>query len=211
MSGRRTAGRHRVVGHGGGAGGRDTPGYAEDVGLAMRDAFIRTLALIRKELLAVLKDPRSRITLFVPPILQSLVFGYAATYDLTQVPYAVVDQDRSAASRELLARLDGSGIFHRVADLTSPIMSRGPSTIGARVVIVQIGQDFERQLQAGRSANIGILADGRNSNTAGTASGYVGQVVERFNADWLIPGSLLQPFASRRARGITRTSRRGGR
>ena len=55
-------------------------------------------------------------TIFVPPILQCLIFGYAATYDLNDVPYAVLDQDRSAASRDFLARLDGSGVFHRVFD-----------------------------------------------------------------------------------------------
>ena len=52
-----------------------------------------------------------------PPILQCLIFGYAATYDLNEVPYAVFDRDRSAASHELLARLDGSGVFRRVAIL----------------------------------------------------------------------------------------------
>ena len=45
----------------------------------------------------------------MPPILQCLLFGYAATYDLNDVPYAVLDQDHSAASQELLGRLDGSG------------------------------------------------------------------------------------------------------
>ncbi len=83
----------------------------------MFDALLRILALTRKELLAVLKDPRGRSVLFIPPILQCLMFGYAATYDLNDVPYAVLDQDRSAASRELLAGLDGTKVFRRVADL----------------------------------------------------------------------------------------------
>jgi pyoluteorin transport system permease protein len=83
----------------------------------MLDALLRTLGLVRKELLAILKDPRSRIALIGPPILQCLIFGYAATYDLNHVPYAALDQDRSAASRALLAKLDGSGVFDRVADL----------------------------------------------------------------------------------------------
>ena len=65
----------------------------------MLDALLRIVALARKELLAMLKDPRSRFSLFMPPILQCLIFGYAATYDLNHVPYAVLDQDRSAASR----------------------------------------------------------------------------------------------------------------
>ena len=83
----------------------------------MVEAILRILALIHKELLAILKDPRSRVSLFMPPVLQCLIFGYAATYDLSNVPYAVLDQDRSAASHDLLASLDGSGVFHRVAQL----------------------------------------------------------------------------------------------
>src|ERR1700737_3521968 len=85
----------------------------------MLEALLRIIALTRKELLAVLKDRRSRMSLLVPAIVQGLVFGYAATYDLNHVPYAVLDQDRSAASRQLLAGLDGSGIFERGADLRS--------------------------------------------------------------------------------------------
>ena len=83
----------------------------------MLDALLRILALMRKELLAVLKEPRSRNSLLIPPMLQCLIFGYAATYDLNDVPYAVLDHDRSAASHDLLARLDGSGVFRRVANL----------------------------------------------------------------------------------------------
>src|SRR5712692_11532943 len=83
----------------------------------MFDAILRILALTRKELLAILKDPRSRFSLFIPPILQCMIYGYVATYDLNDVPYAVLDQDRSAASQNLLAKLDGSGVFRRVANL----------------------------------------------------------------------------------------------
>ena len=59
----------------------------------MLDALLRILELVRKELLAILKDPRSRIALIGPPILQCLIFGYAATYDLNHVPYAALDQE----------------------------------------------------------------------------------------------------------------------
>ena len=83
----------------------------------MIESLARVFSLTLKELLAIFKDPRGRFTLFVPPIMQCLIFGYAATYNLSHVPYAVLDQDRSAASQELLAKLDGSQIFHRVATL----------------------------------------------------------------------------------------------
>src|SRR5438876_9374177 len=80
-------------------------------------AILRIIALTRKELLAVLKEPRGRFVVFAPPLIQCLIYGYAATYDLSDVPYAVLDRDRSAASGELLAGLDGSGLFKRVANL----------------------------------------------------------------------------------------------
>ena len=79
----------------------------------MLASFFRIVALVRKELLAMLKDPRGRAVLFVPPALQCLVFGYAVNYDLNRVAYAAYDRDRSAASSELLASLDGSGVFYR--------------------------------------------------------------------------------------------------
>ena len=113
------------------------------------ESLLRIIALIRKELLAVLKDPRSRASLFLPPVLQCLVFGYAATYDLNSVPYAVLDQDHSAASHELLAALDGSGIFERVANLTRAADITTMIDDGRVLLVVQIGQDFERDL-AGR-------------------------------------------------------------
>ncbi len=152
--------------------------------MAVFDSILRIAALTRKELLAVLKDRRSRLSLLIPPIVQALIFGYAATYDLNRVPYAALDQDHSAASRQLLAGLDGSGIFERVADLRRA--SDISAFIDARraLLVVQIGQDFERELLSGRGADLQIIADGRNSNTAGTAMGYVGSVVDRFNQEW---------------------------
>ena len=150
----------------------------------MRTSLLRILALIRKEFLAVLKDPRSRFIIFVPPILQCLIFGYAASFDLNSIPYAVLDQDHSAASHAFLARLDGSGIFRRQADLRRA--EEISTWIDSRRVlfVIQIGQEFERCLLAGKTAPVQAMADGRNSNTVATALGYFGSVVEEFNADW---------------------------
>lgn len=78
----------------------------------------RIFALIIKEFLALLKDKRSRIVLIVPPLIQLMVFGYAATFDLKNVPFAVYSEDSGAASRQLLADLDGSPSFSRVAQVT---------------------------------------------------------------------------------------------
>jgi ABC-2 type transport system permease protein len=159
----------------------------------MLDSILRILALTRKELLAVLKDPRSRMSLLIPPVVQALLFGYAATYDLNRVQYAVLDQDHSAASRQLLAGFDGSGVFERIADLQRP--SEVATYVDARraLLVVGINQDFERRLLSGQSADVQLIADGRNSNTAGTAMGYANSIVQRFNLVWRADHGLAAP------------------
>jgi ABC-2 type transport system permease protein len=161
----------------------------------MFDTILRIIALTRKELLAVLKDRRARMSLFIPPIVQGLIFGYAATYDLNHVAYAVLDQDRTAASRELLAGLDGSGVFERVADLRSAQEVRTSIDQRRAVLVVQIGQNFERKLQLGQTADVQVIGDGRNSNTAATASSYITAVIGSFNDNWRknhdLPGPVL--------------------
>jgi ABC-2 type transport system permease protein len=173
----------------------------------MLDAIFRIFALTRKELLAVLKDPRGRFTLFFPPIIQCLIYGYVATYDLNDVPYAVLDQDRSAASRDLLARLDGTRVFHRVADLFHAADVKTWINERRTLLVVQIDQDFERRLLAGQSADIQVIADGRNSNTAGTALGYVGTIVEAFNADWRAAHPLTSSESNTGATAVQVTTR----
>ncbi|HLX61897.1 MAG TPA: ABC transporter permease [Planctomycetota bacterium] len=150
----------------------------------MFDSILRILALTRKELLAVVKDPRSRVTLFLPTLIQCVIYGYAATYDLNHVSYVVLDQDRGAAAHEILAALDGSGIFTRVANVSSAAEYKAYVNEERALLGIQFEQDFERRLQSGQSAGIQILADGRNSNTAGLATGYISMIVEAFNANW---------------------------
>ena len=75
----------------------------------MRASLLRILSLVRKEFLALVRDPRSRVILFAPALIQSVIFGYAASFDLNHAPYAVLDEDRSAASRDLPPHLPGPG------------------------------------------------------------------------------------------------------
>ncbi|HEY2444360.1 MAG TPA: ABC transporter permease [Rhizomicrobium sp.] len=150
----------------------------------MWQSLARIAALIRKELLAMFKDPRARWSIVVPPVLQCLIFGYAATYDLNNVPYAVLDQDHSIASHDLLARFDGSRIFERIANLRRDKDIDAAINNRDAILVVQVPQDFERNLLLGKPATVQLIADGRNSNTAGVAQAYAGAVVDAFNTDW---------------------------
>lgn len=161
--------------------------------LSMWASLSRILALIRKELIEILKDPRSRYSFILPPIIQVLVFGYAATYDLNNVPYAVLDEDHSEASRELIARLDGTGVFQRVVTLNRATDIAPVINDKTAILVVLIDQNFERNLLLGKNAAVEVIADGRNSNTAGVATSYVNAVVGDFNADWAHDHNLSHP------------------
>jgi len=150
----------------------------------MLESLLRIVALTRKELLAVLKDRRARMSLLLPPILQCLLFGYAATYDLSHIPYAVLDRSHSVPAHDLLSRFDGTGLFQRVADLRTPREVSDYINGRRALLAVEIPDDFARRLAGGGAADIQIIADGRNSNTAGTALGYAQSVVDAFNTDW---------------------------
>ncbi|MDS9469448.1 ABC transporter permease [Paracoccus sp. MBLB3053] len=141
----------------------------------------QVIALIRKELLAILKDRSSRALLLMPALLQSLLFGYGATYDLTNVPYAILDQSRGTAAANLIAGLDGTGVFRRVATLNSTDEIAVLVDEGDALVVITIPPGFDARLSAGRKAPIQVILDGRNSATAAQAASFVASVVASFN------------------------------
>jgi ABC-2 type transport system permease protein len=140
-------------------------------------------ALCRKELLALFKEPASRAILVAPALLQALLFGYGATFDLTHVPYAVLDQSRGAAATELLARLDGTGVFEREATVATPRQIAEAIDDGKVLLALSIPADFEARLASGQPAPLQVILDGRNSSTAGLAAAYVAAIVGSFNED----------------------------
>jgi ABC-2 type transport system permease protein len=144
----------------------------------------RILALVLKEFLALLKDKRSRIVLIVPPLIQMVVFGYAATFDLKNVPFVVYNEDQGAASRELLAAFDGAVSFNRVAQIAregeiAPLIDGRHA-----LMVVHVGQNFSANMLAGRSGTLQVIVDGRNSNTAMLAINDVRVMVDRYNREW---------------------------
>jgi ABC-2 type transport system permease protein len=146
-------------------------------------ALRRILALVQKEFTLVLKDKKSRFIIIGPPLLQFFVFGYAATYDLKNVRYAVLDESRSVLSRQLLAHVDGSGIFRLTAYLQDQRqLTETIDREGARLAI-HIGAQFERKLLSAAPATVQVIADGRNPNVALIAMGYFSTIVEQFNRE----------------------------
>jgi len=145
----------------------------------------RVLALMKKEFLALMKDKKSRFTIIIPPIVQLLVFGYAATYDLERVRLAVYDEDRSSTSRELVARFAGSPTFQMTSRLTRDDQIAPLIDTKQVLLVVRIGPEFTRNLLTGKAADLQVIIDGRNSNTALIVLTYVRTILTDFNLDWI--------------------------
>jgi ABC-2 type transport system permease protein len=160
----------------------------------------RILALVLKEFLALLKDKRSRVVLIAPPLIQMVIFGYAATFDLKNVPFAVYNEDRGVAASELLAAFDGAPTFSRVTQITHE-SEIAPLIDGRHVLmVVHVGQNFSANMLAGRSGALQIIVDGRNSNTAMLAINDAREIVDRYNRTWLAEHGGSPPPAHIEAR-----------
>ncbi|MGD8710111.1 MAG: ABC transporter permease [Ectothiorhodospiraceae bacterium] len=153
----------------------------------------RIWQLVLKEFVTLLKDPRGRVILLVPPLIQTFVFGYAATLDVTNVHYAVYDQDGGIAARELAARFQGASAFRQVAGVDSLGQARDLLSRGELLLVVHIGPDFTRDLLRHESAAVQLLVDGRNSNTASIVQGYAREVVDGFSRRWAEDNGWRQP------------------
>ena len=144
----------------------------------------RLLNICRKEFLVILKDPANRALLLLPALAQALIYGYVATYDLKHASYALLDQSHSRASTDLIARLDGSGVFDRVATLDNEAGIAPIINAQKVLMVIHIGPRFEQSLYEGQTAAVQVILDARNSATAGNASAYLGGVVGQFNVSW---------------------------
>lgn len=145
----------------------------------------RILALTIKEFLAIAKDPKSRFVVIGPPLIQFFVYGYAATFDVTDVRYAAFDEDRTSASRALLAQFDGSGHFRRSLTIDHEEEIADAIDNEAARLVVHVPQKFAADLAAGRTAEVQAILDGRNSNVASIAGSYVNSIVNEFNARYV--------------------------
>lgn len=142
--------------------------------------FERIRHMVIKEFIQVFRDRRMIAIVFVVPIMQLLVFGYAVTTDVNNISTAVYDLDRSSESRELVRRLVSSGYFSiryfaESAQEIQDLLDRG------RVIAsIQINRGFSSDLKQGNRTDVQILVDGTDSNTAAIAVDYANKVILKY-------------------------------
>lgn len=145
--------------------------------------LIRLLALVRKEFLALFRDPKSRIILIAPPLLQLIIFSYAATLEVTNIDAIVLNRDGGHWGAELIARLEASPQFRSVQRTDDPA-ALGEAIDRERVIAaIEIGPDFSRRIEAGDTADLAVILDGRRSNASQIVGGYINAVAGGLAAD----------------------------
>jgi drug efflux transport system permease protein len=152
--------------------------------MKLRQAFSRIGHMVTKEFIQTLRDPRTRWVLIGPPIIQMLIFGYAATLEVKHVSLAVLDLDRTPASRELISRFSGSQYFTLEKYADRPEELRDGIERGDYLMALRIDAGFAQRLRNGQGASVQVLVDASNSNTALVGLGYLNQIGLQFAQDY---------------------------
>ncbi len=156
----------------------------------------RTRAMARKEFLHILRDPRSLMMALALPLLMILLFGYALTLDVDRIPTVVFDRDRTPESRDLISRFQGSRYFQILGEAEDyAAIERGIDKSECMLGLV-IPEDYARDLLAGRDAQVQLLLDGSDSNTASIAQGYATALVQSYALE------IRSDAQNRRAGGV---------
>jgi ABC-2 type transport system permease protein len=151
----------------------------------LRLSLLRIRKMVRKELRQLLRDPKTQRIIFLPPIVQLILFGYAVNTDVRNMATFLVDHDRTPESRLLADALTSSGYFRVVGSSQSPrdltrALDQGSAKIG-----VEIPAGFASRLNAGDGPAVQIILDGTNSNTATVGQGYATRIVQDFGLSWI--------------------------
>lgn len=143
--------------------------------------FERIKYMLIKEFIQIYRDPKIRAIIFVIPIIQTLVFGYAVTTDVKHVATAVYDLDQSVMSRDVVAALTHSGYFDVVSYLDSPNQIIQTLDRGEALIVLYFRRGFEEKIKANQPAPLQVLLDGTDANTANIAYSYVTQMIRTFS------------------------------
>jgi ABC-2 type transport system permease protein len=142
--------------------------------------WTRVRRMIRKELRQIFRDPRMGRIVFIAPIIQLIIFGYAVNTDIRQTPLYVVDRDRTAESRRLVDAFTASGYFQIREQSRDPEAMARALDRGEVIVGVEIPADYTEDLRAGRGAQVQLLTDGSNSNTGTIAQGNALRIIRDY-------------------------------
>jgi len=143
----------------------------------------RLVAQIIKELLSLLRDPKSRLTLVGPPLMQLFIFSFAITLDVTNVSLAVLNEDSGRWSRELIHRLEGARFVGSLVAVDRPEDLAGMIDRREIIAAIRFPDDFSRNVGGGRQAVAQVILDGRRANSSQITFAYLNSIASQMSAE----------------------------
>ena len=156
--------------------------------------FERIRRVVVKEFIQLFRDRRMKAIVFVIPLMQLIVFGYAVTTDVNDIRTAIYDLDRTAESRELFRRLEASGYFSIRYSVQSPAEIQELLDRGKITAAIQVNRGFSTDIKRRQQTGIQILVDGTDSNTATVAMDYANRIILKYARDLGTSALLISPL-----------------
>jgi ABC-2 type transport system permease protein len=146
----------------------------------------RLKQMLKKEFIEIFRDPKMRAVIFVVPIFQVLIFGYAVTTDVRHIRTGIYDLDNSIQSRDLFDRFSASGYFDIVARPDNDSSVRYALDHGDVKTVLRVNRGFGADVIAGRTAQLQIILDGTDSNTASFVLNYASRITTDYSEKILL-------------------------
>ena len=156
----------------------------------------RLAAQVVKELLSLVRDPRSRFVLVGPPIIQLFIFSFAVTLDVTNVSVAVLNDDGGRWSQEMIHRVEGAGFVGELGFVQTPAELADRIERRQAIAAIRFPADFSRDIGAGRPAQAQVILDGRRANSSQITFAYLNTIAAGLGAELRSadrPGSRDRP------------------
>ena len=145
----------------------------------------RLISMLVKEFIQVLRDPRMKTTIFVAPVFQIMIFGYAATTDVKNVPIAIYDLDNSSQSRQITRAFVRSRYFQAKHYIDNDLRAKELIDKSVVKVVLRFNHGFAADLIAGKAARIQLILDGTESNTGAVVLSYAKSIIEDYSHNFL--------------------------
>jgi ABC-2 type transport system permease protein len=151
------------------------------------------IAVMRKEFMHLLRDPRSLVIALFLPIILLFLYGYSVTTDIRNLPVAIRDGARTEQSRLLVSKIINSGYFTVVAMPNSETEFRKIMDSGKAKIIINIPTDLTTKMHSDSKAVIQVIVDGSDPTTAAAAMGYISGIVQDYFSGVMVKASLHNP------------------
>ncbi len=149
----------------------------------IKDFLRRVLALIKKEFVTIMNDPKTKGIIVAMPLMQLLVFSNAATMEVRNIDAVILDHSQSVESRELLSRFENSPRFRTFYYVDNEQEFQEKMDTQKVQIGINIQNDFARDIKSGRGTSVQVVSDGRQTNSAAIGAGYASQIIAGYGAE----------------------------